>query len=162
MRRVLPVLCLAVLLATPGAPGRDITGSPEEAMRLAESLMEEVGRMFRERNARGLSEGYAERGKLYRLTINPASGRMQEDVRTGRTEVFKVYQDFFNLGPEPISLGHKVEYARLEGPDLLVFAGTLDIRRGDDARHAAFVQLRVKHDDRWLIQTQQLISDPRP
>lgn len=155
MLRHAALIALAVLCC--GAVSR----AQDEARAIAEKVTSEGADLFDARDARALAETYTDDATVFLVTRDQSTGRAKVDTKQGRQAIQSLYEDMFRDGLS-IDAHNEVDYARLIGPDFLMIAGTFEIKRGlADVSRLPFVQLRVKQDNRWLIQSVRIVFMPQ-
>lgn len=152
--RFTPLLSLVVLLA-----GSMASSHAEDAKTLADKLTTEGAANFSARKAQALADSYTDEAKVYLVSLDDSTGRAKEEVHEGHADIRALYEDLFEKDGK-IEATNTVDYARLIGPNFLTIAGTFEIKRGADVMRVAFVQLRVKKDQRWQIESMRLVYVP--
>jgi RNA polymerase sigma factor (sigma-70 family) len=136
--------------AQPAAPPKS------EADTIAEKFLKAGSDLFDAKDAAGLAATYTEDGEI--VLVNKKDGQIKEDVKSGRAEIEQLYRDIFK-DRGAIDSQNTVEFARLISPDLLVVHGRF---RPDTGKPEwPFVQMRVKHGDRWLMSKLWLFLSPQ-
>ncbi len=150
--RFTPLLSLVVLLAGSMALA-------EDAKELAEKVTAEGAANFSARKAQVLADSYLDEAKVYLVTLDESTGRAKEEVREGRADIRAMYEDLFR-NDGAIEAHNEVDYARLIGSNFLMIAGTFEIKQNSNVTRVAFVQLRVKQDGLWKIESLRLVFVP--
>ncbi|MHB1555869.1 MAG: sigma-70 family RNA polymerase sigma factor [Isosphaeraceae bacterium] len=117
-----------------------------EAEQIAEKFLKAGEKLFDAKDAAGLANTYSENGEI--LLIGEKDGEITEDIKAGRPEVEKFYTEVFK-DKGTIDSENTIEFARLIAPDILVVHGRFRPNTGE--AKLPFVQLRVKHGDKWLM-----------
>jgi RNA polymerase sigma factor (sigma-70 family) len=132
--------------APPAAPSPSRPKS--EAEQIAERLLKVGSDLFDERQAKALASGYTAEGEVH--LIDKRGGRYQEWVTRGRAAVEAFYEEGFKKSEKTLMDSQNfVDFARFVAPDLLVIQGRFRPNVGDEG--LPFVQMRVKQNDKWLI-----------
>lgn len=136
-------------------PARRQAPPRSEAEIIAERILDHGSRLFNAKDSEALAATYTEEGTI-RLMANEGD-HPREEIRTGRAEVERFYRDYFRDATS-LNSQNTVEYARLVSPELLIIHGRFSPDRG--LRPLPFVQMRRKHNDKWLTDTLWLFVQP--
>jgi RNA polymerase sigma factor (sigma-70 family) len=137
------------------AVGRAAVPPKSEAETIAEKFLKAGSDLFDAKDAVGLAATYTEDGEI--VLVDKKDGEIHNEVKQGRADIEKLYRDLFH-DAGAIDSENAVEFARLISPELLVVHGRFrpDVGKPD----WPFVQMRVKHGDRWLLSKLWLFLKP--
>jgi hypothetical protein len=132
----------------------------EDAVELAKKVTSEGAKILCSKSTPAMMATYAEDSQVEVLSRNASSGGLNRDIRTGKSEIQKLYDELFKT-EGAIDARNVVDSARFLGSNLLLITGTLEISAGGQSSTFAFVQVRTKEADRWLLTNLQVfvVSD---
>ncbi len=137
---------VALALAGPAGKARSDIPPKSEAEQIAEKFLKAGSDLFDAKDAAGLANTYSENGEI--LIIGEKDGEITEDIKAGRAEIERFYGEYFK-DKGAIDSENAVEFARMIAPEILVVHGKFQPNTGE--AKLPFVQLRVKHGDKWLM-----------
>ncbi len=141
------------ITATPGQ-----NQGADEALKLAGKLTEEGATTFNTADAKAMAAYYTDNAKVFFQTRE--EGEISVKVYDGRAEIEKLYADLFK-DPSQVHGKNSVEYAKLLASDVLVMAGTfVPNETAAEPLKVPFYQVRVKKDDKWLIDSLRIFYVP--
>lgn len=132
----------------------------EDALEVAKKVTSEGAKIIASKNVAAIMATYAEDSRVSLVKRNESTGGLQPDVHTGKTEIQKLYEDLFKT-EGAIDARNNVEFARFVGPDLLLIGGTIELSAGGGQTSSfAFVQVRTRQGDKWLLTDVQIFVGP--
>ncbi len=144
---------LTLMIALLGATAFQAAGtnpSTPEALEISQKVLGRGAAIFDRKDAAAMGNTFDDNAKLRLITRDDSTGTVREESRSGRFAIESFYRDLFDNDLVIVSK-NEVEYARLVQPDLLLIAGTFQIKADDDVSRYPFVQTRVLRDERWLV-----------
>jgi RNA polymerase sigma factor (sigma-70 family) len=140
----------------PGAIAQPAVPLKSEAETIAEKFLKAGSDLFDAKDAAALAATYTEDGEI--LLVSKKDGEVKEDTKSGRADIEQFYRDVFK-DQGAIDSENTVEFARLISPEVVVVHGRF---RPDIGKPEwPFVQMRVKHGDRWLMSKLWLFLSPQ-
>jgi ketosteroid isomerase-like protein len=145
------LLTLSLILLAPAS----IRAADDEAKKQAQEILTRGATLFDTRDAVAMASTYTEDAELSLVSKDKDTGTYKAQDTHGRTAIERFYQDFFKDRDSSTKSRNNVEYAHFVGNDLLIIQGTFtpDVSKNDSF---AFVQVRAKKGDKWLILNLQL------
>lgn len=150
-RTLTAALALTAALSLPTA----LRAADDEAMALAQKILDEGAAKFNARDAAAMAATYADNAEVAVITRDSESGSLKFDVRYGKTAIEQLYRDLFKT-EEQIQARNTVVHARLLSPDVLVIEGNFQPLAG--GQKFPFVQIRHQQNGRWLMDRLDLFA----
>lgn len=144
------VTALGLLAPGPSSNAQDPPPIDSEALGVARQLTEAGAKLFVARDAKGLTDTYADDGQIVLVEWDAEVRGLKLDARSGRSAVLDAYQQLFQ-GDQKLEATNIIQHARFLGPNLLQFSGVLVLKVDNQTQQVPFTQLRIKHGPSWLI-----------
>lgn len=129
----------------------------DDALDLAKKLTSEGAAMISSKNASAITDTYLEDARVEVLSRNESTGGLNRDVRNGKTEIRKLYDELFKVEGS-IEAKNRIEHARFVGTELLLITGTLDLTHNGETSAFVFVQIRSKQSGKWLLTSVEIFG----
>lgn len=127
----------------------------EDPKALAQGILEKGAVLFDSRSAKAMSETYTDDARVTLYSKENGSNEYTSQIRDSRPDIESMYMELFKDDSRRTTSRNTVEDAALLNGDLLLIRGTFQPDVNEPLR-VAFVQVRVKRGDKWLIQNLQL------
>ena len=150
MRR-LGILAVALVLALSGS----VRAQEKDARKLAQEILDKGAALFDTRDATAMAATYTEEAQIQWIERDDSTGEIKVSIKKDRTEIESLYRDLFKDPKEKTTSKNIVEFARFVGSNLMIIHGDFQPNVAKDGKFA-FVQMRVKQGDKWLIKNLQL------
>ncbi len=152
MNRLAIAALAALLLPTVVRAG----GPAEDATELARKITDEGALNFERKDAVELANSYMDDAQLFLVSKDKDTGQIKVETSQGRSEIQSAYEDLLK-GDKTVQAKNHVEYARLIAPDMLLISGTFELgENGGNPLRLPFFQVRVKHGERWLVNSMRV------
>jgi hypothetical protein len=152
MRRF-SILALTLILGALPTAGAD----EKDAKTIAQEFLDKGATLFDRRDWAALAATYHEDAQIDLVSKDESTGDLKSDVKKGRAEIEAFYQDIFKNNNEATTSKNTVEYARLVTSDMMIIHGTFQPDTTKELK-IAFVQMRTRKDDKWILRSLQLYA----
>jgi hypothetical protein len=154
--RIITILAFALSLGLYSTAGAD----DKDAKTLAQEILDKGAALFDKRDATAMAATYHEEAQIDLIMKDESTGDLKIDAKKGRTEIESFYRDLFKDAKEASTSKNTVEFARLVSPAVMVIHGMFQPDIAKDGQ-VAFVQMRVKQNDKWIMRSLQLYALPK-
>jgi hypothetical protein len=127
----------------------------DDATQIAVKLTTDGATNFDRKDAKTLAESYTEDAMLTLVVKEKDSDGLKTEIKRGRGEIQASYESLFK-DAGVIHSHNTVEHARRINDNILVITGVFEPGLFNDAIKVAFVQTRVRQNDKWLISNMQI------
>ena len=150
MRR-LGILAVALVLALSGS----VRAQEKDARKLAQEILDKGAALFDTRDATAMAATYTEEAQIQWIERDDSTGEIKVSIKKDRTEIESLYRDLFKDSKEKTTSKNIVEFARFVGSNVMIIQGDFQPNVAKEGKFA-FVQMRVKQGEKWLIKNLQL------
>ena len=132
-----------------------LADNADEATKIAAKLTTEGAANFDRKDSKTLAESYTEDAALTLVSKDKDTGGIKTDSKRGRGEIQGFYDSLFK-DAGTVHSKNTVEHARRINDDILLITGVFEPSIPAETIKVAFVQIRVRQDDKWRISNIQL------